>query len=147
MYGRSYVNCSSIICSRNNKCILYALKKAAALSSGGCLYVPYFICLFIITRNPQHPICVRQLVAFCIPKVGCKGWIYTKIMKYFMVIKNLIVFHEKRLQDLIYNEGVEENATEVVMGGGYSIALQKKDGKVLRIWMGEQFILSHVFHI
>ena len=38
---------------------------------------------------------------------------------------------------VLFHEEVEENATEVVMGGGYSIALQKKDGKVLRIWMGE----------
>lgn len=49
------------------------------------------------------------------------------------------IFYDKEdsIWIVFFHEGVEENATEVVMGGGYSIALQKKDGKVLRIWMGE----------
>ena len=45
------------------------------------------------------------------------------------------VFYDS--QDEIWIVSFGQNSKEIVLGGDCNIAMQKKDGKVLRIWFGE----------
>ena len=45
------------------------------------------------------------------------------------------VFYDK--QDEIWIVSFGDNSSQIILGGDCSIAIQRKDGKVLRIWFGE----------
>ena len=45
------------------------------------------------------------------------------------------VFYDE--QDEIWIVSFGDNSSQIILGGDCSIAIQRKDGKVLRIWFGE----------
>lgn len=74
----------------------------------------------------------NEEIALEIAKAIFNGMEKSKSMKEYVPQS---VFYDN--QDEIWIVSFGENSNQIVIGGDCNIAMQKKDGKVLRIWFGE----------